>query len=531
MTLNAVAARTPDGRTLFHDLTLAFGRERTGVVGRNGAGKTTLLCLLHGDELPAEGAIHRAGTLGLLRQESGPPPQKEDVAEALGVADCLAVIQRVLSGRADGDDLETADWALEARIDARLAEVGLAGLDLRRAISGLSGGERTRLRLAALLLAEPDLLLLDEPTNHLDVQARGLVHQALERWSGGAVVVSHDRDLLRRMDRIIEISPQGVAIYGGNYDHYIERRDLERAAAERGLIEAERQAGQAARDLQAASERQARRDSAGRRHGASGSLPPLVAGLRASWAESGAGRARRAALQRRDETETARRDAEARVERVRGLELSLPTSGLAAGKTVLDARGLGWRTPTGRSVIGALDLCLIGPERIAVVGRNGSGKSTLLKLAAGTLTPTEGDIRTSVRSAMLDQDLGLMRSDETLVDAYRRLNPAATENSARAALARGLFRNVEADRRVGDLSGGERLRAALVCAIGTGAVQDDRSPQLLLLDEPTNHLDLAAIEAVEGLLVAWDGALVVVSHDEDFLDAIGVQRRIVLGGS
>ena len=529
MTLNAVAARTPDGRTLFHDLTLAFGRERTGVVGRNGAGKTTLLRLLYGDAVPAEGTVHRAGTLGLLRQESGPPPRDEDVAQALGVADRLAVIQRVLTGRADGDDLETADWALEARIDAHLEEVGLAELDLSRPTRGLSGGERTRLRLAALLLAEPDLLLLDEPTNHLDAEARGLVHEALDRWPGGAVVVSHDRGLLRRMDRIIEIGPHGVTIYGGNYDHYIERRDLERAAAERGLVEAERQAGQAARDLQAASERQARRDSAGRRHGASGSLPPLVAGLRASWAESGAGRARRAALQRREDTATALRDAEARVERVRGLGLTLPSSGLAAGKTVLEARGLGWRTPSGRAVIAALNLSITGPERVAVVGRNGSGKSTLLKLAAGTLIPTGGEIRTSVRSTMLDQDLSLMRSDETLVEAYRRLNPAATENSARAALARGLFRNVEADRKVGELSGGERLRAALVCVIGSGAPGDEGSPQLLLLDEPTNHLDLSAIEAVETLLAAWDGALMVVSHDEDFLDAIGVHRRIELG--
>ena len=474
--------------------------------------------------------MRRSGSCRLLTQTEGSSPADETVAQALGVAQALAVLARILAGEAHHEDLDIADWTLEARLAEALGDMGLAGLDLSQPTAGLSGGERTRLRLLGLMLAAPDLLLLDEPTNHLDADARAKVHDILARWPGGAVVVSHDRELLRRMDRIIDITPLGVRVHGGGYDLYVERRDAERAAAERDLAEAERESARVSREVQAAAERQDRRDSAGRRHGASGSLPPLVAGLRASWAESGAGRARRAALQRQDDAEAARLEAQSRVERVRALNLALPRSGLPLGRTVLEASDLTWRAPDGREVIRSMNLMLTGPERVAVTGPNGSGKSTLLKLAAGTLTPAEGQIRALVPAAMLDQDLSLLQRDESLIEAFRRLNPETTPNAARAALARGLFRNVQADRRVDELSGGERLRAGLVCVMGPGVEDGARPPQLLLLDEPTNHLDLEAIEAVEAMLSEWDGALLVVSHDEDFLEAIGIDRRVKLEG-
>ncbi|HYC66604.1 ATP-binding cassette domain-containing protein [Brevundimonas sp.] len=263
MTLDRVAARTPDGHTLFSDLSLAFGRERTGLVGRNGAGKTTLLRLVAGLSEPAEGAVARAGTVGWLEQRREPRPG-ETVLDLLGVAAAMAVVRRVLAGEGTADDLDRADWTLETRIEAALADVGLPGLDSEREAASLSGGEQTRLRLAALLLEAPDLLVLDEPTNHLDVKGRAAIADLLGRWKGGALVVSHDRALLRRMDRIVELSSLGAAVHGGNYDLYAERKAAERAAAERDLDVAERNAAQAARESQRGVEKKARRDKAGR---------------------------------------------------------------------------------------------------------------------------------------------------------------------------------------------------------------------------------------------------------------------------
>jgi len=521
-TLDRVAARTPDGRILFENLSLAFGRERTGLVGRNGSGKTTLLRLIAGLSEPAEGSATRAASVAWLSQRREPAPG-ETVAEALGVADAMAVVARVLAGEGTEQDLAEADWTLEGRIEAALAEVGLDGLDPARPVASLSGGEQTRLRLAALLLSPPDLLLLDEPTNHMDAEGRARVAEVLGRWPGGVVVASHDRALLRRMDRIVELSSLGATTYGGGYDLYAERKAAERAAAERALETAERDVDRAARDSQRAVERRARRDRAGRAFAMKASEPKILLGAMKERAENSGGREDRLAERRAEAAAAELAEARERVEQVRALDIPLPTTGLAAGRTVLAMEAAAWDAPDGRRIVGPLTLRLTGPERVAVTGANGAGKSTLLKLMAGALEATRGRVDRPALAALLDQEAALLHPDETVLDGWRRLHPEATANEAHAALARFLFRNTAALKPVASLSGGERLRAGLACVM-TGA----RPPQLLILDEPTNHLDLDSVAAVEAALRAWDGALVVVSHDSDFLDAVGVERRIDL---
>ena len=520
-TLDSVSAATPDGRGLFDNLTIAFGRERTGLVGRNGVGKTTLLRLLTGDQQPVSGAIGRAGRIGVLRQTLQPPPGAT-VADILDVAAPLALLTRVEAGQGSDDDYAYADWVLPVRIDDAMIEVGLEGLAYDRLADTLSGGQLTRLSLAALLVAQPDVILLDEPTNNLDVAARAFVVAFLRRWRGGAVVVSHDRTLLREMDRIVELSGLGAKVYGGNYDLYAERKAQEREAAERDLAAAERDTARVEREVQKAREKKARADAAGKRFAARGSEPKILLGAMAERAENSGGRAERLAERQRDGAAEALNEAQAKVERVRALAFDLPSSGLAAGKTVLAFEDVSFRygeTP----ILSNLSLKIVGPERVAVVGANGTGKTTLIKLAAGALEPTSGRVVSGARAVLLDQKTAVLEDGQTILESFRRLNPEATVNDAQAALARFLFRNTAAHQVVGSLSGGERLRAALACVL-SGA----RPPQLLILDEPTNHLDLQSIEAVEAALAGYDGALLVVSHDRDFLDAIGIEREIAL---
>ncbi len=503
------------------DVTISAA-ETVALIGRNGAGKTTFLRLVAGLAEPAEGAVSRVGKIGWLEQRREPRPG-DTVLGLLGAAPAMAVVRRVLAGEGGADDLAAADWTLEDHIAAALRDVGLAGLDLDRAATTLSGGEQTRVRLAALLLEAPDLLVLDEPTNHLDAEGRTAVADLLTRWKGGALVVSHDRALLRRMDRIVELSGLGVALYGGNYDLFAERKAAERAAAERDLDAAERGVAQVARERRKAVEKKARRDRAGRAFAARKSEPKILLGAMAERAENSRGRETLLADRRAEAAEAELREARERVERVRALAIPMPSTGLAAGKTVLTMEDVVWDAPNGRRIVGPVRLRLTGPERVAVNGPNGAGKTTLLKLMSGELRPTSGRVERPVAAARLDQETALLQPDETLLEAWRRLNPEASPNDAHAALARFLFRNTAAQRIVGTLSGGERLRAGLACVMT--AV---RPPRLLILDEPTNHLDLDSLAAVEAALRSYDGALVVVSHDPDFLAAIDVRRTVAL---
>ena len=216
--------------------------------------------------------------------------------------------------------------------------------------------------------------------------------------------------------------------------------------------------------------------------------------------------------------------ARARVEVLQPFAVAPVAAGLPAHKPVaqLDRVSAGY---DGHPVLRDLTLHITGPERIAITGANGSGKSTLLSVLAGRLQVLSGGASVCVPTALLDQHADLLRPEDTIRDNFRRLHPGLDENACRAALARFMFRADAALQTVATLSGGQRLRAALACVLG-----GPKPPQLLLLDEPSNHLDLDALQAVEAGLNAYDGALVVVSHDERFLDAIGVTRRIALSG-
>jgi ATPase subunit of ABC transporter with duplicated ATPase domains len=520
LTLDSISLATPDGRPLFDGLTLAIGAERTGVVGRNGCGKSTLLRLIGGEIEPAGGTIQRAGSIGLLSQLAD---DGLTVAEALGVADDLARLRRLDSGQGSLDDAAAADWSLPTRIDAALIETGLPGLPGDRRLASLSGGERTRVALARLLIEAPDVLLLDEPTNNLDADGRDAVAELLERWRGGVVVASHDRALLERVDRIVELTPVGVTIFGGAWSAFAEQRDAARARAEAELGRASDALRHAERAVQQAREKKARRDKAGRAWRAKGVEDKMFMDREKQRAENSASReghiAGRLIGDRAEAVETAR----ARVEVLTPLSIELPRTGLPGGRGLVALKDVVMAHNT-RRLFGPLSFELRGPERVAIRGANGSGKTTLLRLIAGDLTPTSGDVdRLTDRVAALDQHVGLLEPLTSILDNLRRLNPDLSDNEARAALARFAFRNKAALQLAGTLSGGERLRAGLACAFAR-----PQPPLLLLLDEPTNHLDLTSIELLEAALCGFDGALVVVSHDQAFLQAIGVEREVVL---
>ncbi|MFN4017256.1 MAG: ABC-F family ATP-binding cassette domain-containing protein [Reyranella sp.] len=521
ITLSGLTATTPDGRTLFANLDLSFDGGRTALVGRNGVGKTTLLEIVAGLLSPQAGTVSTTGTLGVLRQTVQVAPQ-ETLGDLMGVAEALDVLRRAEEGRATADELASADWTIEARIASTLRRVGLE-VEPSTLLSALSGGQRTRAALGALILAEPDFILLDEPTNNLDREGRVSVIELLRTWRSGAIVVSHDRELLETMDAIVEMTSLGVTRYGGNWSHYRERKALELAAARHDLADAERRVAEVTRAAQARTERKARSDGAGQRKRAKGDMPRILAGARRNRAEATSGDNARLAERRRAQAVGEAAAARQRIEILQPLSVALPSTGLAAGRTVLRLDSVSAGHGTHPAIIDGLSFTVTGPERVAITGPNGSGKSTLIALVVGKISPRSGTVRMNADFAMLDQQVSLLDPSLSIRDNFLNLNPGADENACRAALARFMFRTDAALQIVSTLSGGQMLRAGLACVLG-----GTRPPAVLILDEPTNHLDLESIEAVEAGLRAYDGALLMVSHDEPFLEAVGTTRRLEL---
>lgn len=521
LTLDSLSAKTPDGRLLFDGLTLAVGaQERVGLVGRNGSGKSTLLSMIAGDAAPTAGHLILNARVGLLMQSW---PETMSVADALAVAEIRAATDRVERGEGRDEDFALADWTLETRVAPALAEVGLGDMSLDRQIATLSGGERTRVGLARLLIEAPELILLDEPTNNLDADGRAAVMALLSQWRGGAIVASHDRELLESVDRIVELSPTGIRQVSGGWSAYVAVRDAERAKAADELKAAAREMKTTERAAQERRESRARRDKAGRAYASSGSAPKILLGRQAERAENSSGRegrlAERQAEAAKDRLETARGE----IEVLTPLVIDLPPSGLPANRELVAIENAA--LDRGGRLLGPWSLTIRGPERVALTGTNGMGKSSLLRLAFGNLEATSGTVRrVGGRLALVDQHVDMLDPGATILANFLALNPGADAHQAHAAVARFAFRNRDAHRIVGTLSGGERLRAGLACVLG-----GSQPAQLLLLDEPTNHLDIETVEVLERALATYDGAILVVSHDHRFLEAIGVTRKVEVG--
>lgn len=541
MTATLVAKDVAGGyahRTLFEgvDLTVAPG-DVIGVVGANGAGKSTLLRILAGDLAPLEGTVSLAPAdafVGWLPQEHQRIPGETVAAYIARRTGCSAATRAMddaaaaLADGAPADGVDPAEaysaaldhWLatgaadLDERLPAVLADLGLDSDAVQpdaTPMTALSGGQASRVGLAALMLSRFDIVLLDEPTNDLDLDGLARLEDFVRDLRGGVVLVSHDREFLARsVTRVLELdlAQNTTTVFGGGYDSYLEEREV----ARRHRREEYEEFADKRDDLVARARTQREWSSQGVRNAIRKS--PDNDKIR-----------RRAATESSEKQAQKVRQMESRIARLE--EVAEPRKEWALQFTIGSA-------PRSSSVVATLDKAVVrqgdfvlGPvslqvdagERIGITGPNGAGKSTLLRLLLGRQAPDEGrsSLGASVAIGEIDQARADLAGPGRLVDRFEQRVPSWSTADVRTLLAKFGLRADHVERQVDELSPGERTRAglALLQACGTN---------VLVLDEPTNHLDLAAIEQLEQALETYDGALLLVTHDRRMLANVRVDR-------
>ena len=574
ITLDHISYAHPSQPPLFADLSAVFSAPLTGLIGDNGAGKTTLFRLILGDINPSQGTISTPPRIAYLPQDLGLSGHQH-LADIFGITKILQALDALESGDYSPCLYDTIGdaWDIEERTLATLAEHGfgpaLTTTDtqarrnlLMRPLSTFSGGQTVTAALTALLYSDPEFILLDEPTNNLDSAAKAQLFTALEALPCPALVISHDRDLLERVHVIAELHAdrQGLAhlrLFEGNYSTYQQALETEQQAAQRRVTEAKNRVRSAHREWVHAQEiisknmAQVWKDD----------QPDTILALAKDASRQAAAKLRVLRVGKQEQAQEEYQNAQNEVRVQEKIYAELSQQPLPAGRKVLelhrvDSRRVDSRVsretftiqqPTEVDSLHFLPakadsenqqgtpaehpehLILSGPEHLRITGANGSGKTTLLEAIAHADDPEYSSpvqpayrVEYSIEGAHIPQRITL-DPQLTLLQSVQQANRGVSEQHLRDQLARLLFRRESVHHKTGELSGGERFRAAVAQVLLANPV-----PQLLMLDEPTNNLDISSVDWLVQALEAYTGALIVVSHDEDFCRRIRIDRTLAL---
>lgn len=526
--VNALSYSHPDHELLFQHLHLSVATgEKAALVGHNGSGKSTLLQLIAGKRMPSEGEISLSENPYYVPQHLG-QYDEQTVAQVLDVDTKLRALRAILEGDVSTDTFAQLndEWDIDERVQAALSYWHLNHVDLYQPMKRLSGGEKTKVFLAGILIHEPGIILLDEPSNHLDTQSRELLYAFIQKSKATMLVVSHDRRLLNLLDTTLELSQSGIEVFGGNYNFYREQKDGKLNALQAQLDEHTKtlkQAQQKARDL---AEQRQKLEARGKAQGKTQSLPRIIAGGRKSQAEQSTAKLQDTQNEKLSDLSDNLRQIRSQIQDYQVLKIDLHPSALHRGKVLIEAKeinfGYGgqilWDSP--------LSFQIRSGHRIRISGNNGSGKTTLINLITGALQPSMGGLyRSDFRHVFIDQEYSIINRQRSVYEQLQHYNSRhLPESELKMMLYRFQFPREAWDRKCDELSGGEKMKLTLCCLIVS-----NNAPDLLILDEPTNNLDIQSLEVLTSAVKDFTGSVVVISHDQYFIDAINVNSVIALG--
>lgn len=553
----------PDKEVLFSDLNFAISKgQKLGLVGNNGCGKSTLLQIIAGQLSPSSGVIVRPDDLYYIPQHFG-QYDSLTIAQALRIERKQQALHAILSGDASNENFVVLDddWNIEKRSIAALDLWGLGQFTLSEPMNLLSGGEKTRVFLAGMDIHRPPVILMDEPTNHLDSSGRQRLYDWVEKCRSTLLIVSHDRTLLNLLPEICELEKHQINYYGGNYEFYKEQKTLMQEALQQRIEEKEKALRIARKVARETAERRDKQNVRGEKNHIKKGVPRIVLNALQGKSEKSTSKLNSTHQEKAEKLTDERNQLRSSLSPTATLKTDFNSSSLHTGKILVTAKEVNfgyhpnsinshiqmnneanladtgnhpspdsndiqdnsdfkqqlWQTP--------ISFQLKSGDRLRIEGANGSGKTTLLKLITGQLRPQEGNLtRMEFTYVYLNQEYSIIDNRNSILEqAYAFNNRNLPEHEIKTILNRYLFPASEWDKSCRKLSGGEKMRLAFCCLMIS-----NNTPDIFILDEPTNNLDIQSIEIITATIKNYTGTVIVISHDDYFIQEIGIEQRILL---
>ena len=531
----------PDKEVLFSDLNFAISKgQKLGLVGNNGCGKSTLLQIIAGQLSPSSGVIVRPDDLYYIPQHFG-QYDSLTIAQALRIERKQQALHAILSGDASNENFVVLDddWNIEERSIAALDLWGLGQFTLSYPMNLLSGGEKTRVFLAGMNIHHPSVVLMDEPTNHLDSSGRQRLYDWVEKCRSTLLVVSHDRTLLNLLPEICELEKHQINYYGGNYEFYKEQKTLMQEALQQRIEEKEKALRIARKVARETVERRDKQNVRGEKNNIKKGVPRIVLNALQGKSEKSTSKLNSTHQEKAEKLTGERNQLRSSLSPTATLKTDFNSSSLHTGKILVTAKEINfgyhpnsdsndiqdnndfkqqlWQTP--------ISFQLKSGDRLRIEGANGSGKTTLLKLITGQLQPQEGNLtRMEFPYVYLNQEYSIIDDRNSILEqAYAFNNRNLPEHEIKIILNRYLFPASEWDKSCRKLSGGEKMRLAFCCLM-----INNNTPDMFILDEPTNNLDIQSIEIITATIKNYTGTVIAISHDDYFIQEIGIEQRILL---
>lgn len=519
--------RTP----LFGDVSFSVPTgAKIALIGSNGSGKTTLLRILSGELLPSAGEVVPEAEPYCVPQHFGQYNDRT-IADVLGVTSKLNALSAIIAGDASVENFTALneEWDIEERTVSALASWGVGHLALSAPFATLSGGEKTKVFLAGVILYKPSLILLDEPSNHLDAAGREQLYDFIRTTKATLIVVSHDRCLLNLLHAMYELAGGGVSVYSGDYEFYKERKEEERQALEARISESEKELRKARRVAREVAERKQRQDARGADKQKKQGVARIMMNTLRDKAENSSSRLQGVHAEKIGMLSEELEQNKSQLPDLKELKINFGHAGLHSGKILVSAEEVNFSYTSADTENPelmwpvALNFQIVSGDRIAISGANGSGKTTLFRLILGELTPLSGRLeRTDFKGVYVDQEYSAIESRLTVFEQLARYNSQSlSESELKTILHRFLFSVDDWDKKCSYLSGGEKMRLLLCCLMVS-----NKAPDVFVLDEPTNNLDIRSLEILTSFVREYRGTLFVISHDRYFMDEIGVDREL-----